>query len=656
MKKVVILLLVLLTLPSAFGLGDEVFRSEYLNVDFNISSKINVIPETEGYKLSYLNAELTYFPENDERQNIISQYTVPASKKNNGSLVFSWENVKQDVVLFSVNSKIRIQNKQFYIPRKIDFPIKNVPEEAREYTKQTQVIDSENPRIISLASSLAEGESDMLAVVFKIGNWTKNNIAYDLSTQTANVSQKASWVLENRVGVCDELTSLFIAMLRSVKIPARFVAGYAYTNSLLFKERWGPHGWAEVYFPGYGWVPFDVTYGELGYIDASHIKLKAAADPNMSSTSFEWGGRFVGLQAEPLKFTVKEGDFGKALTDSVKLESTMLYDSVGFGSHNVVITTIENPTQFYVAEEVMISKTESTEIIGVDKKLVLLKPGERKQLYWVIRIDNNLNKDYSYKFPITVYTVSNIQSKTYFNSMHNDPIYPLEDVKVYVNNRAGTEEKVYADGMEISCDSDKESYHVYETLKIICQVTNTGNTILSGLSVCMKDNCTTINLGITQTGTVRFEYKPENVLDKGVKVTIKNDKISKVVKINAIIQDIPSAEIVNLNYPKNATYNDIFEIKFDLNKTSVAKPKNVTIAFHSDYIKQNWPFGVLTQKRSFVIQAAGRQMKEGKNTFYIDVRFYDDNLREYTTSGQFDIYLARPTFWQRIMMFFSRII
>lgn len=657
MKKLTVLLVVLLCLPAAFGLGDEIFRSDYFTVDFNISSKINVVPESDSYKLSYLNAELSYFPENDERQKIISQYTLPDSKKVNDSLVFSWENVKQDMVTFSVNTKLRIHNKQFYIPGKINFPIIKVPEEAKGYTSQTQVIDSENPRIIALASSLAEGENDMFAVVFKIGNWTKNNIAYDLSTQTANVSQKASWVLENRVGVCDELTSLFIAMLRSLNIPARFVAGYAYTNSALFKEKWGPHGWAEVYFPGYdGWVPFDVTYGELGYIDASHIKLKAAADPNMSSTSFEWGGRFVGLQTEPLKFTVTEKDFGKPLTDSVKLESAMLYNPVGFGSYNIVMTTIENPTLFYVAEEVMISKTESTEIIGADKKLVLLKPGELKQIYWIIRINKNLDRRYSYKFPVTVYTVSKIQSKTDFNSMQKDPVYTLEEVKDYVNNKAGAEQKVYEDAVEISCNSDKESYHVYETLKISCLVTNTGNTILSGLSACMKSDCTELDLGITQAAKVFFEYKPENILDNDLKVTVKSDKVSKVARINAVIQDIPAATIVNLDYPKNVTYKDIFEIKFDLNKTSVANPKDVEIYFHSEYIEQKWPLGTLTQKRSFVIQAEGKQMREGKNTFYIDAKFYDDNQREYTVTDQFDIYLARPTFWQRILMFFGRII
>lgn len=75
-----------------------------------------------------------------------------------------------------------------------------------------------------------KGESDYYKVVYELSDWTKTNIDYDLNTITAKAVKKSSWVLENRQGVCDELTNLFISMLRSVGIPARFVTGMVYTN------------------------------------------------------------------------------------------------------------------------------------------------------------------------------------------------------------------------------------------------------------------------------------------------------------------------------------------------------------------------------------------------------------------------------------------
>ena len=73
------------------------------------------------------------------------------------------------------------------------------------------------------------------------------------------MTEPATWVYDNRQGVCDELTGLFISMLRELGIPARFVSGVSYTNLPEFAKPWGGHGWAEVWFPDVGWVPFDVT-------------------------------------------------------------------------------------------------------------------------------------------------------------------------------------------------------------------------------------------------------------------------------------------------------------------------------------------------------------------------------------------------------------
>ena len=60
-------------------------------------------------------------------------------------------------------------------------------------------------------------------------------------------------------------------MLRSIGIPARFVTGTASSGTIA--EGWGNHGWAEVYFPEKGWIPWDVTFGQYGWVDSSHLKL-----------------------------------------------------------------------------------------------------------------------------------------------------------------------------------------------------------------------------------------------------------------------------------------------------------------------------------------------------------------------------------------------
>ncbi len=68
-------------------------------------------------------------------------------------------------------------------------------------------------------------------------------------------------------GYCDYYASAMVMMLRSIGIPARFVAGYApgnydsQTGTYVVLEQ-NAHAWVEVFFPSYGWVQFEPTASE----------------------------------------------------------------------------------------------------------------------------------------------------------------------------------------------------------------------------------------------------------------------------------------------------------------------------------------------------------------------------------------------------------
>ena len=55
-------------------------------------------------------------------------------------------------------------------------------------------------------------------------------------------------------------------LMRSLDIPARMVTGYTVGNRVPDSELYivadhHSHGWTEVYFNGYGWIPFEPTPG-----------------------------------------------------------------------------------------------------------------------------------------------------------------------------------------------------------------------------------------------------------------------------------------------------------------------------------------------------------------------------------------------------------
>ncbi|HEV8516104.1 MAG TPA: transglutaminaseTgpA domain-containing protein [Candidatus Limnocylindrales bacterium] len=71
--------------------------------------------------------------------------------------------------------------------------------------------------------------------------------------------------LRTKVGYCEYFASAMTMMLRTQEIPARMVMGYLPGKRLedgsWQVDRSAAHAWVEVYFPGFGWVPFDPTPG-----------------------------------------------------------------------------------------------------------------------------------------------------------------------------------------------------------------------------------------------------------------------------------------------------------------------------------------------------------------------------------------------------------
>jgi len=75
-----------------------------------------------------------------------------------------------------------------------------------------------------------------------------------------------TFLFEDQEGFCEQYVTSLVVMARTLGIPARLVSGYGagdynpITN--YYEVRYShAHSWAEVYFPGHGWVPFDPTPG-----------------------------------------------------------------------------------------------------------------------------------------------------------------------------------------------------------------------------------------------------------------------------------------------------------------------------------------------------------------------------------------------------------
>jgi transglutaminase-like putative cysteine protease len=130
----------------------------------------------------------------------------------------------------------------------------------RQYTQVPQV-----PFVTSLVSGLIKGKTTVYDQVLALYDYfsTLNGFSYSLSTAYGTSDSDIVNFLKNQKGYCEQYAAALAWLVRSAGIPARVAFGftrgsnhsgdtYTLTNNNL-------HAWTEVYFAGFGWVPFDAT-------------------------------------------------------------------------------------------------------------------------------------------------------------------------------------------------------------------------------------------------------------------------------------------------------------------------------------------------------------------------------------------------------------
>ncbi len=132
-----------------------------------------------------------------------------------------------------------------------------------------QVPDSLTDRFRALALSLGEGQSTPFDQATAVTNWLRDNIQYSRVTDAPPANQDPlDWfVFDYKVGFCNFYASSEVMMLRVLGVPARLAVGYASgtqdTSSAVYEVRsLDSHAWPEVFFPGFGWVPFEPTVSQ----------------------------------------------------------------------------------------------------------------------------------------------------------------------------------------------------------------------------------------------------------------------------------------------------------------------------------------------------------------------------------------------------------
>ncbi|MDQ3541351.1 MAG: transglutaminase domain-containing protein, partial [Chloroflexota bacterium] len=154
--------------------------------------------------------------------------------------------------------------------------------------------DSITPRTAELARALTASSSGSYEKARAIEAYVRDTIVYDesVSAPPDNADIVDYVLFERQRGYCEYYASAMAVMLRTLGIPSRVAVGFFpgdYDDAqggYVYLQR-NAHAWVEVFFPAYGWIPFEPTSSqpliEEGDVDATTIPTPSPVEEPLAT-------------------------------------------------------------------------------------------------------------------------------------------------------------------------------------------------------------------------------------------------------------------------------------------------------------------------------------------------------------------------------------
>ena len=173
---------------------------------------------------------------------------------------------------YKVSGSILAQERRFV--GRVSDAERELGEKYSVFTGETTWWDYSHPNVQRVIREIRKGlplNATVYDIVERILYWISTNMYYYEPEDYPIFRLKASEILNpNRTittpegkrkffGVCRHFVDVFVALARGLGVPANRFEGLVIAEA--YGRYWllGYHAWAEVYMPGYGWIPVEVT-------------------------------------------------------------------------------------------------------------------------------------------------------------------------------------------------------------------------------------------------------------------------------------------------------------------------------------------------------------------------------------------------------------
>ena len=167
------------------------------------------------------------------------------------------------------------------------------------YKKYTNLSHKHIIRLDSLAHCIVGDETNPYLQSELVYEYISSTYPWAGAREYSTIECIPQYVLDVKHGDCGQVALLYISLMRTLGVPARWESGW-----MLHPWSKNLHDWAEVYFEGIGWVPVDVSFGR--YINSSNENERNFFSTSMDNYRFATNNGICSLLYPEKKFIRSE--------------------------------------------------------------------------------------------------------------------------------------------------------------------------------------------------------------------------------------------------------------------------------------------------------------------------------------------------------------
>ncbi|MDR3709640.1 MAG: transglutaminase-like domain-containing protein [Capsulimonadaceae bacterium] len=202
-----------------------------------------------------------------------------------------------DVLVTQAAMNVAIETDLDRILPSTPFPLAPLPASIQPFVRPSNLSQAGDAGIVQYASVLTRDCSTEAQATENIARWTVANLTYTEGRTVRKVD--AITTLIKRAGQCRGYSNAFVALARAAGIPARVVTGCTLAGEVAVPLRRdgrakmtvsvpnGAHAWVELWYPGYGWIPYD-PQTTMGFVDSHHVRFCVVGPSDEERPLVEW--------------------------------------------------------------------------------------------------------------------------------------------------------------------------------------------------------------------------------------------------------------------------------------------------------------------------------------------------------------------------------